>query len=114
MGTTTMAPATTLAPLAAPPPPKPKVAMGLSIAANFSELGLNDENKKAEFSRDFENTMKAKLGGNTVIVTGVTAGSVKVDFEVEATGSDPSAVAALKSSTSDLKEDLSSGGVALS
>ena len=37
--------------LSAPPPPKPKVQMEMKIAANFSELGLDDEEKKANLPR---------------------------------------------------------------
>ena len=65
-----------LAPLSAPPPPKPKVQMEMKIAANFSQLGLDDEEKKANFSRDFAAAMKPKLGGNNVIVNSVTAGDL--------------------------------------
>ena len=49
--------------------------MGIKITANFNELGLNDADKKADFSRDFEKTMEEKLGGNKVIVTSVEAGT---------------------------------------
>ena len=79
---TTMAPATPLPALAAPTPPKPKVAMGIKITANFSELGLDDEDKKANFSRDFETTMEEKLGGNKVVVTSVEAGKVFSQKEI--------------------------------
>ena len=70
----TMAPAPTMAPLAAPTPPKPRLRMGLQIAADFYQLGLDDEENKAYFSREFERSMTAKLGGNNVIVTSVVAG----------------------------------------
>ena len=109
--TTTPEPAVTQAPLQAPEPPKPKVAMGISIQANFSDLGLDNETKKNEFKADFAASMEAKVGGNPVTVTDVRPGSVKVDFEVEAKTS--GGLAALENSTSSLKNDLASGGVSL-
>ena len=65
-----------LAPLPAPVPPKPKVQMTMMIDANFSRLGLDDEEKRANFSRDFTVSMRTKLGGNNVIVNSVTAGDL--------------------------------------
>ena len=43
----------------------------------------------------------------------IHTGSIKVDFEVEAPGSDASSLAALENSTTALKGDLESGGVSL-
>ena len=70
----TQPPPEPLAELPAPTPPKPKVQMAVKITANFSALGLDDEETKANFSRDFAASMKVKLGGNNVIVNSVTAG----------------------------------------
>jgi len=103
-----------MAPIAAPEPPKPRVQMALTISANFSDLGLDDPDTKEQFKANFSKSMEATLGGgNKVIVKDVTAGSINVDFEVEASGSDSSALASLNNATNDLKSDLGSGGLSL-
>ena len=86
--TTAPAPATTvitdgattpIAPLAPipVPTPRPKVNMAVKINASFDDLGLNDADKKAAFSRDFEVSMSKDLGLK-VIVNDVTAGEALI------------------------------------
>ena len=56
--------------------------MDIKIKANFTALGLDDPDKKENFSRGFEQTMEEKLGGgNKVIVTSVKAGKVLVKMK---------------------------------
>ena len=54
--------ATPLASLPAPDRPKTKLQLDLKIEASFTDLGLNNETKKAEFAADFEGSMAAQMG----------------------------------------------------
>jgi len=86
----------------------------MKMNANFSELGLDDPDKKQAFADDFAKSMEAKLGGgNKVIVKSITAGSINVDFEVEANGTDSDSLDALESSTKTLQNDLKTSGITL-
>jgi hypothetical protein len=65
-----------LTPLMATEVQKKKLKVGLSFAANFSELGLNNATKKAEFAYDFEISMAVNMGlnKNQINVESVWAG----------------------------------------
>ena len=52
--------------------------MAIKINASFEDLGLDDPETKANFSRDFEDSMSKELGGRKVIVNNVTAGEARI------------------------------------
>ena len=74
----TMEAGTTMTPLSAPETPMPKANVAVKINASFADLGLDDAETKANFSRDFEDSMSAELGGNKVTVINVTAGEERL------------------------------------
>ena len=85
----------------------------MQITANFSDLGLDDPAKKEDFKNDFAASMEAKFKGNKVTVTDVRAGSVIVDFEVEANTSDSAGLEALQNKSKDISNEIESGGFEL-
>ena len=100
--------------LPAPDVPEAKMRWQVQLNANFTRLGLDNQTKNDEYKESFATALDIKYGGNNVTVLSLTmvgGGNEEalIVFEVEAMGTDPSDLVALRNKTATLIGFLADG-----